>query len=120
MEKKDIVWLNPDGKEMTNEQWLNDFARCLGVYLAGAGINERDSHGRLIADDDFLMLLNAYHEEILFQLPDFGYQVWQVLIDTTVSSVPPASPSYRNGDSYRLQGRSLILLTHARKPVIRD
>ena len=117
-EKKDIVWLNPDGKEMTNEQWQNDFARCLGVYLAGSGINERDSHGRLITDDDFLMLLNAYHEEIPFQLPDFvGERAWQVMLDTSDSSVPPTAPNYHNSDSYPLQGRSLVLLTHAGKLV---
>jgi glycogen operon protein len=32
---KDIVWLDPDGKEMTDEEWNQEFARCLGVRLAG-------------------------------------------------------------------------------------
>ena len=28
---KDVVWLEPDGSEMTTEEWNQDFARCLGV-----------------------------------------------------------------------------------------
>ncbi|MCB1947353.1 glycogen debranching protein GlgX [Nitrosomonas sp.] len=114
--KKDIVWLNPDGKEMGEEQWKHDYARCLGVFLAGSGINERDTQGHLITDDDFLMLLNAYHEEILFKLPDFAVdQEWRVLIDTMSSVIPPDAPHYRSGEGYSLQGRSLALLIHERK-----
>lgn len=117
--KKDIVWLNPDGKEMSEEQWKHDFARCLGVFLAGSGINERDTHGHLITDDDFLMLLNAYHEEIPFKLPDFAAeQDWTVLVDTMDAAIPPIDAShYRGGESYPLQGRSLALLVHERKRV---
>ncbi len=39
---KDIVWLKPDGVEMTPEEWDKDFARCLGVYLAGDALAETD------------------------------------------------------------------------------
>ncbi|SEM80472.1 glycogen debranching protein GlgX [Nitrosomonas marina] len=116
--KKDIVWLNPDGKEMSEEQWQHDFARCLGVFLAGTGINERDSRGHMIIDDDFLMLLNAYHEEIPFRLPDFAAEYdWKVLIDTMECAIPPAVQQYRCGESYPLQGRSLVLLIHERKQI---
>ena len=34
---KDIVWLEPDGDEMTDEEWDHDFARCLGVYPVRRG-----------------------------------------------------------------------------------
>ena len=30
---KDIVWLDPDGGEMTDADWRESHARCLGVYL---------------------------------------------------------------------------------------
>ncbi|MBA3914995.1 MAG: glycogen debranching protein GlgX, partial [Acidobacteriales bacterium] len=38
----DIIWLNPDGKEMGDEAWRNDSARCLGVFLSGSGLDEQD------------------------------------------------------------------------------
>ncbi len=113
---KDIIWLNSDGQEMSDEQWQHDFARSLGTYLAGSGINERNAHGHQITDDDFLILLNAHHEQIPFQFPDFiGDQTWQVLIDTFSTSMPFVAQQYHSGESYPLQGRSLVLLTHVRE-----
>ena len=35
---KDIVWLKPDGGEMTDAEWQQSHARCLGVYLSGDGL----------------------------------------------------------------------------------
>ena len=55
---KEIMWLNPDGREMSDEEWNNSFARCLGVYLAGEVLEERDERGRTIADN---MLAQAAH-----------------------------------------------------------
>ena len=31
----DILWLDPNGKEMTKEAWDVPFVRCLGVQLYG-------------------------------------------------------------------------------------
>jgi isoamylase len=108
---KDIIWLNPDGQEMDDEQWHHASARCLGMYLAGSAIDERDVHGGRIADDNFLLLLNANHEELPFQIPELvGDRSWQVLVDTTSASVPPAAKDYRNGDTYLLESHSLVLL----------
>ena len=44
------------------------FARCLGLYLAGAAIERRDRRGRSVKDNNFLLLFNAHHEPIPFQL----------------------------------------------------
>jgi len=63
---KDIMWLSPDGNEMSDEEWAKSFARCLGVYLSGEALVERDQRGRVIVDDNFLLLFNAHHGEIRF------------------------------------------------------
>ena len=66
---KDVTWLAPGGKEMTDEEWNQSFARCLGVFLHGGGLTERDERGRPVQDDDLLLLLNAHHDEVPFTLP---------------------------------------------------
>ena len=127
---KDIMWLSPGGQEISDEEWNQSSARCLGMYLAGRGLEEQDEHGNPIVDDDFLLLFNAHGEEIPFTLPPFSKGGWEVLIDT---ALPPPSPSplprgregvgvegeerrgsvegrYRAEDPYPLQGRSLALL----------
>jgi glycogen operon protein len=108
---KDIVWLDPDGKEMTDEEWSQEFARCLGVTLAGQALEDVDERGQRIRDDNFLLLMNAHHEEIPVTLvtPPSG-QGWYVLLDTSCQTSRQASAFYRGGDSYPLQARSLALL----------
>ncbi len=71
-ETKDIAWLKPDGTEMTEQEWNNDFARCLGVYLAGDRLGrDRRTTRRPVTDDDFIVLFNAHDGPIPFTLPSF-------------------------------------------------
>jgi glycogen operon protein len=108
---KEILWLTPDGAEMTETEWNQHFARCLGVYLAGAAIERRDKRGRLVKDNNFLLLFNAHHEEIPFSMPDFlGDRVWWTVLDTGSEEAPFVQRRMEPGSKYPLQGRSLVLL----------
>ena len=108
---KDILWLNPDGREMTEEEWNQHHARCLGVYLAGEGLTETDERGRPITDANFLVLFNAHHEEIPFTLPRLaGGSRWLSVLDTAYEEGLAWDGVYMAGTAYPLQGRSLALL----------
>jgi glycogen operon protein len=112
---KDIAWLNPDGREMTDEEWNQHFARSLGVYLSGAELDERDDRGCLVRDDDFLLLINAHHDPIPFLMPDYGRQDdWFCLLDTAFEGGLDTDGRYAPGGEYPLQGRALALLTRPR------
>ena len=99
---KDIVWLQPDGTEMTTEEWDKDFARCLGVYLAGAALGETDARGNPVGDGDFVVLFNAHHEPLPFRLPAYNGSPWIAIVDTArdktdmiwlcPQTMPPGSP----------------------------
>src|SRR5437773_2396866 len=39
---KDLAWLDPRGREMTDEAWNADFIRSLGMLLSGNAIDEVD------------------------------------------------------------------------------
>jgi isoamylase len=111
---KDIMWLNPDGMEMTEEQWNDGFARCLGMYLAGKAPNELDEHGNPVTDDDFILLINAHHEDIQFKIPGYPLQKdWRPVIDTDKPDGPDGLGMFRQGDDYPLKARSLSLLIAA-------
>lgn len=107
---KDITWLKPDGTEMNDEEWQQSFARCLGLFLAGEGLDECDDKGRLIGDVDFLWLLNAHHEEIPFVLPSDCTSGWQVELDTSYGAPARYAGALITSGTYLLQGRSLVLL----------
>ena len=113
---KDIVWLKPDGQEMSDEEWAHDFARCLGVFLSGEAMEERDQRGRTVKDENLLLLFNSHHECIPFRLPVIGKtKVWQCLLDTHFAGGLLTDGAFRGEDDYALEGRSLVLLAQ-RKP----
>jgi glycogen operon protein len=109
---KDIVWLTPHGQEMSDHEWTQSFARCLGVFLSGKGLTERNPFGEPVDDDDLLVLLNAHHDMIPFRIPGNEGAPWDVLIDTLhPGGMPPHHlQKARPGDSYPLEGRSLVLM----------
>jgi len=110
-EVKDIVWLNPDGSEISDEDWNQAYSRCLGVYLAGGKMIETDDRGRRLKDDNLLLLFNAHHEDIAFTLPEFDEQHnWDVLLDTLDAIGAPQTVRFHAGQAYPLGGRALILL----------
>ncbi|MEC5396654.1 glycogen debranching protein GlgX [Uliginosibacterium sp. H1] len=111
---KDITWLSPDGHEMTDAEWSQTFARCIGVFLSGKGLAEHGEWGQPIEDDDLVLLLNAHHEEILFTLPGNGGAKWDLLLDTR-DALTPAGQEFDAGSRYTLLGRSLALLRMRRQ-----
>jgi glycogen operon protein len=111
-EVKDLYWLRPDGKEMTDDDWSQGYVRCLGVRLAGDAIDEKDPKGRPLLDETFLLLLNAHHEPRPFTLPAHKRGVrWQPVFDTALYD-RNGNPVrlLRGGDQYDLEARSLALL----------
>ncbi len=119
-EVKDILWLEPTGKEMTDEDWNREFARCLGMLLPGDAMDERDNNGDPIVGESLLVLMNAHHEAISFRLPPYGAadQLWELLLD----SYEPKAPvrRFRRAQRYELQGRSLAVLRLVERAPRRD
>jgi glycogen operon protein len=109
---KDIAWHNPNGTEMSEEEWNQHFARSLCVYLSGGALDECDRFGQPIRDDDFLLLINAHYETIPFQLPDYpGDEDWLCVLDTAFADGLSTDGRYAQGSTFPLQGRTLALLT---------
>jgi glycogen operon protein len=107
----DIGWFLPDGTEMTEEDWKTGYAKSLGIFLFGGGLNTVDQEGRPITDDSFYILFNAHGGELDFKLPVSKYgKTWKKVWDT-------AHPEDGNGTEYAPDGvykaedRSIVLLT---------
>ena len=107
---RDIVWLTPQGGEMSDETWSSDFARCLGVFFGGDGLRALDRRGRSLVDDDFLLLLNAAAENVDFVLPPGrNARSWELVLDTTADRT--AGTAHEPGSPYPVNAGSLVLLT---------
>ena len=110
-QRPDVRWLRPDGIEMQEAQWGEDFARCVGLYIAGAELAETDARGRPLTDDDFMLLFNAHHEDMQFVLPpplDRG--TWRVQLDTGRVASSDGRLRHDGSVAYPLGARSLAVL----------
>lgn len=117
-EIKDIHWIKPDGTEMSDHAWQQEFARSLGVFLSGAALGEVDRLGHPVHDDNFILLFNAHHERIDFRLPNLCKDcVWQVMLDTHYHQGLDTDGSFAGGDCYPLEGRTLVLLCECSKDI---
>jgi glycogen operon protein len=74
--------------------------------------------GEPIAGDTFLVLLNAHHEPVPFKLPAHEARVrWECVLDTRDWEVAAPHPTFRAGEEYDLEGRSLAVLRLRRTPM---
>jgi isoamylase len=78
----DIEWYRPDGSPMEDEDW-DGAPRTLGLYLDGRGIRGRDSRGRPIVDDSFLLVMSAEDGAVEWKLPAMDGE-WVVDLDTAL------------------------------------
>ena len=106
---KDLSWLEPNGKEMSDEAWNAGYVKCFGMRLAGDLISDSDERGELLEGDTILVLLNAHHEAIDFTLPNAKDEhYWLGMADSAQQL--EELPVYLPGAHYKLEGRSLVVL----------
>src|SRR6266568_5254554 len=81
-EIRDVMWFNPGGNEMSDEEWSSPFVRCLGMLLSGDTADVVNFEGEPIRDETFLLLINSHLEPIQFVLPGQEHLGWELILDT--------------------------------------
>ena len=105
---RDIMWLVPSGREMTDAEWAAEHVKCLGVRLAGGALGERDEEGQPVVGETLLYLLNADERATEFTLPTFEPGLtWRCLIDTFDER--REKHTFTGGQTFRLGDRSAAL-----------
>jgi glycogen operon protein len=105
---KDVMWLRPDGGEMTIEDWSNPKNHLLGMLVPGEASDEVDERGRPNRGQTLLLLLNASNRARHFKMPPVpGDGHWQELVNT-------AQQTHRvpKGDAINVAPHSLVLLCY--------
>ena len=112
-EAADLRWFTPAGTAMNGADWADPSALAIGIYLDGADDPDRAEDGTPLRDDDFLVLVNAWWEQLDFTLPatrpDAG---WHVEIDTYEpgSKEGPDATERKAGDNITVGPRSVVVL----------
>jgi glycogen operon protein len=107
LDVKDVTWIDPRGQEKTQESWQDPGERCFGMVLDGRA--QPTGIVRPGSDATLLLIFNAYHDVVVFTLPEVrGGNQWKCLIDTNMPDRPD-EPLFAPGDQYQITGRSLLL-----------
>ena len=110
-EIRDVMWFNPGGNLMSEEEWTSPFVRCLGMLLSGDTSDVVTFEGEPVRDDTFLLLINAHYEPIPFVLPGQENLEWQLILDTADANGFLAElRKFSSGDDVDLGGRACCLL----------
>jgi isoamylase len=107
----DIGWFNPDGGEMTPEQWQDGLAKSVCVLLNGESIPSPGARGEIVTDDSFLIIFNAHSEPHPFTIPvqPVG-EAWAVEIDTSTPLLGGEPAVHKSGDEISVESRSVVVL----------
>jgi len=110
-EIKDVMWFNPGGNEMSDEEWASPHVRCLGMLLSGDTADVLNFESEPIRDQTFLLLINANHESTTFRLPGEEHLEWELILDTTNEDGFLQEPKkFASGDDVDLGDRAACLL----------
>lgn len=115
-EVSDIAWFNPDGGEMTDEQWQVGYAKSIGIFLNGEELTTPNARGERTIDDSFLLFFNAYWETLDFVIPPRWENLrWLAIIDTAEPKfVQSHGILYTDGKTVPVSGRSIVVLKRLR------
>ena len=102
---KDVSWLHPGGRELSEDDWNDSSARCLGVLMSAGAASRRAAYG------DLLAIFNADESPVEFTLPPPPDGAsWCVLFDTALRHPGPGARMLRNLSTLPLEPRSTVLL----------
>jgi pullulanase/glycogen debranching enzyme len=92
--------------------WSQGYIKVMRIFLNG-DLGYVDRRGEPVRDDDFLVLINAHHEDIFFQLaladPE---RPWQIVLNTSTRIEDSQEGEMPAEDSrVKSEGRSVIALT---------
>jgi glycogen operon protein len=102
---KDVTWLHPLGREMSDEDWADPAQRAVGMLIDGEATDEVDERGRPVSGQTVLLLFNGGDTSRRFVVPQPDQPgMWEELVNT-------ARPGRRmvRGQAVNLVGRSFIL-----------
>jgi glycogen debranching enzyme GlgX len=67
---KDLAWLHPSGREMTEADWHDDSLHVVGMFVSGDPLRAPGPRGEQQRDSSFLIWLNSSADHVEVTLPE--------------------------------------------------
>ena len=106
---KDLTWIHPEGREMTEADWYDEGLHVVGMFLSGDPLRSPGHYGEQLRDKSFLLWLNAQGRPCDITLPENAWvDAGEVVLSTDEAHV--AGTEVKAGSTLPLRPRSLLLL----------
>jgi glycogen debranching enzyme GlgX len=106
---KDLAWIHPTGREMTEADWNDDGLHQFGMFLSGDPLRFPGPRGERLQDASFMIWFNAHPETGRVALPE---QNWVKAAEVVLSTDDDHSHGERMdaGETISIAPRSLLVL----------
>src|SRR4051794_11422854 len=106
---KDLAWIHPEGREMTEADWYDDALHTFGMFVSGDPLRAPGPRGEQLHDSSFLMWFHAHADPGKAKLPANRWvRRGEVVLST--DSGHPVGERISAGEVIEIEPRSLIVV----------
>ncbi len=107
--RKDLVWVHPEGREMTSDDWADNRLSVVGMLVTGSPLRSPGPRGEQQWDSSFLVWLNAEPDTTKVTMPS---ELWGQDGEVVVSTCPehPPGTAVAPGEPMTLDGRTVVVV----------
>ncbi|GAC1379529.1 MAG: glycogen debranching protein GlgX [Marmoricola sp.] len=106
---KDLAWIHPAGREMTEDDWQDDRLRTIGMFVSGSPLRSAGARGEVLHDQAFLLWLNGSADPCECTLPVNEWVQAGSIVLSSDAALTEGTP-VRAGTTITLAPRTLVLL----------
>ncbi|MFT4287862.1 glycogen debranching protein GlgX [Nocardioides sp.] len=106
---KDLAWLHPSGREMTDADWADHSVRAVGMFMSGGPLRSPGPHGEQVLDTSFLLWFNADATPLSVTLPENDWvQTGEVVLSTDAAIA--VGTEVKAGEEITVGARTVVLI----------
>ncbi len=106
---KDLAWIHPEGREMTDADWFDEGLHTFGMFVSGDPLRAPGPRGERLRDASFLIWFNAHPASGKAALPmNEWVHAGEVVLST--DSTHPVGERLEAGQIIDMEPRSLLVL----------
>ncbi len=108
---KDLAWIHPSGREMTEQDWFDTGVHAIGMLVSGNPLRSPGAHGEQQHDTTFLIWLNGGDDVDVTLPPDPAPTAYEVAL-STFEGLDVGTP-LETGAVVPIEARSIVVLRGA-------
>jgi glycogen operon protein len=106
---KDLAWIHPSGREMSEADWFDDRLHTFGMFVSGDPLRARGRRGESLHDASFLLWFHAHADPGKAKLPANQWvRRGEVVLSTDLGH--PVGETLSAGEVIDIEARSLIVV----------